>query len=355
MKIINDTHLGVLRNAGTTPRSSYALRQEVQEKFRCLVEGISEDLCILGDLFDQYNVPNSDLIEAFTTLSRWCKTNNLATLHLVAGNHDLSKDSSRLSSFEVLCQLLQHVHKNIQVHMTPGWAGDESGGIWIIPHCVNQDVFDLDLARVPTSARFVLLHANYNNFHAEQADHSLNVSEAQALKLVEQGATLVFAHEHQHRMALDCRVVVIGNQIPTSVADCLGVKEKYMLSIGEDGYEIVPVLRMADVFERVFERRDWRNLGVPPLSKDTRFIRVEGEAATNEAADVVTAISKYRSKSDAFVITNAVKVEGVQELKDLPETLESAKAFDVLSAILEVLDDREREVVKTLLKESTPC
>lgn len=344
LTVINDTHLGVQRNAGTTPRSSSALKEWLNTVFNHLVASAEGDLCILGDLFDQYLVPNTDLIEAVSALSMWCKQRPHNTLHLVAGNHDLSKDSSRLSSFEVLSQLLEYMHKNVTIHMEPGWV---KADIWVIPHCVNQDLFDLHLSQVPKGVEFVLLHANYDNHFAEQSDHSLNVSEQQAQKLVDRGAKLIFAHEHQQRLALDGNVIVIGNQIPTSVADCLGPKAKYRLEIVDGVYKLLPVLQINDVFER----RDWRSLGTPPLSGDTKFIRVEGAAAANEAADVVTAISKYRSKSDAFVITNAVKIEGISELKDLPETLEAAKAFDVLSAILETLDEREREVVKKLLQE----
>jgi len=100
----------------------------------------------------------------------------------------------------------------------------------------------------------------------------------------------------------------------------------------------------------VFEMRDWRELGAPPIDADTRFIRVTGEASANEAADVVSAIAKYRAKSDAFVITNAVKIAGAEGVDTLPESLESAKAFDVLGAILETLDEKERAVVKTLME-----
>lgn len=343
LTILNDVHAGVVRNAGTTPRSALALGDFVTDSFGTLVAQTSGDLCILGDLFDQYLVSNSRFLEVFTTLARYVESKR-GTLHLVAGNHDLSKDSSRLSSFELLGELLKG-EDNVRVHMAPGWV---QTGVWVIPHCTNQDVFDLHLAKVPAGAKYVLLHANYNNFHAEKADHSLNVSEAQALSLVEAGATLVFAHEHQQRYALDKRVVVIGNQIPTSVADCLGPDHKYGMQIKDDGsWELFIVAKVPELFARL----DWRDLKTPPLTGDIMFIRVEGEASANEAADVVTAISKYRARSDAFVITNAVKIDGVQALEELPDSLESAKSFDVLSAILETLDEHEQAVVKRLLQE----
>lgn len=342
LTIINDTHLGVNRVAGTTPRSALALRDYALTSFERLVNE-ARPLCILGDLFDQYTVPNSDFLMTYQILHNHCASGT--PLYLVAGNHDLSKDSSRMSSFELLGRLLTAQFPNAVLLMEPGWV---QPGIWVIPHCINQDRFDDALANVPEGTKFLLLHANYNNFHAEQADHSLNVSEAQALELVNRGIKLIFAHEHQYRTALDGAVLVIGNQIPSSVADCLGPSRKFLLSVENGEANLEEVMKV----DEVFERRDWRLLGTPPLSEDSRFIRVEGEASAAEAADVVSAIAKYRARSDALVITNAVKIEGIEAVEALPESLESAKAFDVLGAILETLDPPERTVVKRLMEDA---
>lgn len=342
LTIINDTHLGVQRVAGTTPRSAANLTMWQQAQFVGLLNSIRNDLCINGDLFDQYQVPNTDLLFAFSALSSWLDE-GYGRLYLVPGNHDLSKDSSRLSSFELLCSLLKAAHgEDVQACMAPGGLID---GVWAIPHLPNQDLFDQALAAVPKEAKFVLLHANYDNHFAEQADHSLNVSEQQAMRLAEQGTKLIFAHEHQHRKALDGNVIVIGNQIPTSVADCLGPDRKWLAVIDNGELRLEEVMQIDQVFDMV----DWRDLS-HPLPGDTAFIRVTGEASANEAADVVSTIAKYRAKSDAFVITNAVKIEGVEAMDKLPETLESAKAFDVLGAILESLEPEEQKVVKKLLE-----
>lgn len=344
LTILNDTHLGVQRVAGTTPRSAAALNEWINQRFEGLVLSIHDDLCINGDLFDQYIVPNRDLLFAYRVLMEWRETTG-AKLHLVPGNHDLSKDSSRLSSFELLAMLLQAAHpSDVKVYMAPGWVNDD---VWVIPHLANQDLFDVALSEVPKEAKFVLLHANYDNHFAEQSDHSLNVSEQQAQKLIDQGAKLIFAHEHQHRKALDGGVVIVGNQIPTSVADCLGPDRKWLAVIEGEELRLEEVMQIDQVFEMI----DWRDLSTP-MPGDTAFIRVTGEASANEAADVVSAIAKYRAKSDAFVITNAVKIEGVEAMDKLPETLESAKAFDVLGAILESLDPEEQKVVKKLLEEA---
>lgn len=106
-------------------------------------------------------------------------------------------------------------------------------------------------------------------------------------------------------------------------------------------YELIVVMNTTEVFAEV----DWRELdGV-----NADFIRVVGDAANAEAADVIDALHRFRQKSDAFVITNAVKIDGIADIGDLPETFEVAKKFDVMEFIYSKLDDREAEVVKGLV------
>jgi len=226
LTVLNDVHIGVQRSAGTTPRSALALRDYVIESFAKLVDEAG-DLCILGDLFDQYSIPNSDLLMTMHILQRHCAAGK--KLYLVAGNHDLSKDSSRMSSFELLGRMMEAwFPEHAKLLMQPTML---EAGAYVIPHCVNQDRFNEALSEVPEGTKVLLLHANYDNVHAEHSDGSLNVTESVALGLVNRGMTLVFAHEHQNRTALNGRVIIIGNQVPTSVSDCLGAKKKYMLRI----------------------------------------------------------------------------------------------------------------------------
>jgi hypothetical protein len=99
--------------------------------------------------------------------------------------------------------------------------------------------------------------------------------------------------------------------------------------------------------DKVFTRVDWRNLDTDP---GYQFIRVEGTATAEEAAEVVDAVARFRAKSEAYVVTNAVKVEGVAAFDELAEmSLEQITAFNVLDALLEELSEEEGKVVKELL------
>jgi DNA repair exonuclease SbcCD nuclease subunit len=332
--LINDTHLGVSRTAGTTPKSQAALREWQFEQFESLLNTAQGQLIINGDLFDTFNVDNAALLRTFQLLEAWCTSSGNRRLVLVAGNHDLSKDSGKLSSFHLLGSLLPQ-HKT-RVVLEPAML---DGDIYVIPHLPNQDLFDVALLNVPSSSKLLLVHCNYDNRFAQQADHSLDLSREQALRMP---CPIIFGHEHQQRRELDGKVLVVGNQIPTSVADCLGPARKYLCHIQNGHATPQPWLDIPLHYAQV----DWRELKA--FTKRMKFIRVCGEASAQEAVDVLTAVSRFRSKSEAFVVTNAVKIEGADIMEGVAQSLENATSFDVFEAVLSMLDEQERAVVRRL-------
>lgn len=98
-----------------------------------------------------------------------------------------------------------------------------------------------------------------------------------------------------------------------------------------------------------FAEVDWQDLA--NFDGPQRFIRIVGKASAAEAAEMISTISKFRQKSDAFVVTNAVSVEGMAAMDDLPATMESMKAFDVLAYLHEQLEPEQSAVVAKLLAE----
>lgn len=350
--VLNDVHIGVSRSAGTTPTTAYALRQNIIERFADLVDQIGiADLLINGDLFDEYQIPLSDLMKTYMILSDWLTDSDEAHLYLALGNHDLSKDSTKLSSAEFLGHMLSKAFGD-RVTVIKG-SQQIRDGMYVISHVPNQDLMNMELDAVPAGTTYLFVHANYDNGFAQQSDHSLDISEEQARALSERVGTIVFGHVHQHEQHKLGRgkdepplVMVVGNQIPSSVADCLGNDEKYALRIGSAGMVLEPVWFAAQDFARV----DWEDL--LSYQGDASFIRVEGKADAAQAADVVSIISKFRSKSNAFVVTNAVRIGETDVGEDLKITAEDVRSFDVLGALLDLLTPDEQAVVKTQLEKS---
>lgn len=372
--LINDLHAGVNRAGGTTLATQLALRAYLLLSLKDLVsKHLDKDLAINGDLADAFNIALFDLLELHGILREWllasvptgdAQHTTPPKVFLGRGNHDVAKDSSKLSSFDFLARLLKAEFGDRVVVVTePRWI---ERNIYMIPHMPNQDLFDLALQKAEAEIdgnevrgpALLLLHANYDNHFVTESDHSLNVSVEQAKKLIAKGWTLVFGHEHQARTALDERVIVTGNQWPSSVADCLGNPgDKKYAHIIHDDLDLSRVLtwsaRGAEFDDYDFAEIDWRTLG--EVSEGIRFIRVVGEAQADDAPLVIQAIAKFRQAyGDAFVITNAVKVEGMAEMADLPATAETIKAFDVLGYLIEQLDEKQAEVVKKLLAAEEP-
>lgn len=356
MIILNDLHLGVSRKAGVTPASSEALRTYTFEQFRQLLDQVKgEHLLIAGDLFDQFEVAPRDWFETYFYLSEWLyEPGNKLTL--VAGNHDHSPRAMKMSSFRMLAGVLDQQHgDSVKVIDTNEYACVEPG-VWAVAHHDNQDMFDVALKSLMDLTKhgdFLVLHANYDNKFAEQSDHSLNVSNDVARDFGNNGVHLVFAHEHQHRSEIPVGanathpgVTIMGNQFPTSISDCLGNQRKYYHEIHQG------VLIAHDCWADFsnFQQIDWHDLDkemVPPS-----FIRVTGEATSAEASEVISAIHRFRQKcsADVFVISNAVKVDGIVESDELPEAFEAANTFDVLDYIYKQLEPAELKVVQKIVE-----
>lgn len=348
--ILNDIHLGVSRVSGTTPSSAEQLRGYVQSCFEFTIgEHTNKDLLILGDLFDQFWVEPRELIAAYNTLSDWLFASG-RKLTLVAGNHDHSPKGSAVSSFEFLCKMLEGRFPT-QVTTVDAKTGLVTilPRVHVIPHMPNQDLFEMELEKsLDLDEGWLLLHCNYTNFFAEKSDHSLNITQEWAEQLTVKHR-LMIAHEHQARhIDLGKMVEVLGNQWPSSVSDCLahgdGQRDgrKYLTILEDDlGFQRVETWNAAESFAEV----DWRS-----IESDADFIRVTGAATSAEAEDVINAIAKFRQSSDAFVITNAVKIEGMAEIESMAGfSLETVKSFDVMAALLAQLEPDEVAVIKEVM------
>lgn len=364
MIILNDLHLSANRVSGTTPASREALRSYIFEQFSVLLrEADGNDLCLLGDIFDGYEIAPRDWLQTYLMLSEWCDNNPTKDLYLVAGNHDTSSKGDKVSSFETLSAVLLKQFSEEQVHVV---GIDEyvlvdknlnHPRFHIVAHHRNQDVFDLHLNKVLEAVQpgdFVLLHANYHNKWAEQADHSLNVSEDAALKFTEKGVTLIHAHEHQSRTEIPHgtpahggTVVCLGNQIVTSISDCLGSDRKFFWEL-KDG-RLQKQVCWTHGGEFGYQALDWQHLD--EASESAKFIRIVGDATNAEAAEVIDAIHKFRQRSQAFVVTNAVKIDGIAEMGDLPETFSAAAKFDVMEFVYKQLDEAEAGVIRGIVGE----
>lgn len=351
MIVLNDIHIGTQRQAGTTPLSQIQLKEYIQASFSKMVDDAAEHIIINGDLFDGFSVDPGEVIGVYETLAKHCA--NGASLTLGMGNHDSSAKGDKTSSFHLLAFMLKSAFPgNVSVvdHKDGLTKVDQSKNAWMIPHMLNQSLFDLEIekaAAMKVENGYLLLHCNVMSPFAEHSDHSLNLSEEQVDALVEAGWTMVVGHEHQCRYVHGKRVIVTGNQIPTSISDCLNnpANKKQRIRITDEGWIMEDVLDLNPIFTEV----RWTDLDSPSLDGKL-FIRVTGDCSSDQSSEMVNAVAKLRQKSKAFVVSSAVKIEGVAQMEGLADlSMESINKFDVLHALLEELTEQEQEVIKELL------
>lgn len=320
LTILNDTHIGVERSAGTTLQTKAALKLRVRQEFARLLP--DTDLMLLGDIFDSHQVSAADVLETYRSLVNWLRNGHF--LYLVAGNHDLSKTSNVLGSFDLLSELLKDASDSVVVIKVPQMTPYG----YVIPHLPSQKLFDEALEQVP-ECDYLYLHVNYDNKFAAKSDQSLNISVEQVAGC--KAGQIIIAHEHQTKDS--GKVLLPGNQIPTSVSDWIGCSAKYKTVVG---HGLVTKIEVASSIGQ-FAEIDWTALA--PV--DCPFIRVVGSASAEQANQVVNAIAKYRETSPALVISNAVEIEQNDGLGDFQGSLEAVQAFDVWRALGEVLEPAE--------------
>jgi predicted phosphodiesterase len=344
LTVINDWHLGAVRSAGTTPATAYQLRQDLLAAGQRILDDTDGNLLVNGDLFDGPDIPRADLLAAIRMFSGWLDANPTSMLALANGNHDLDKNSTRLSSFQFFAQLLMGQYPQRVLHIEEG-TDLEKYDAYVVPHVANQDLFNMELAKVPR-CRFLFVHANYDNQFAVESDHSLNLSKEQAEQLPVE--YIVFGHEHQARTELGGKVVIVGNQFPSSISDCLGNTDKSLLRIENGRYTLHTTWVADGVVGGVdYSEQDWRD-----LVDVGRFIRVTGTATAEEADKVVTALNRFRREARALVITNAVKIAGVTDGAELQLSHEDITSFNVLEALREYLGPEDAAEIDKIMAEA---
>ncbi len=339
--ILNDCHAGVRRVGGTTMASATALKAYIIGSLsQALLTQNTNRLLIAGDLFDNFTVETRDVADVINLLvDSWL--NKGKHVALAAGNHDDSAKGNKMSHFDLLCTALVAAYPG-QVRVIgvggyklgDGWAQVADNVIAIAHHCDQQAFLNTlrGLVHLYTPGMWIVVHCNFDNSFAAKADHSLNIDREMAGWITERGAKLLFAHEHQARVMMDGRVTIMGNQWPTSIADCLGNEFKYGHTINADG--------TLDRFEtwsvhskQGFAMVDWRDLS-DGLYSFEGFIRVDGEASAQEASTVMTAISRFRMKSKAFIVSNHVTVDGIAAAdEDAEEIVMDNEVFDLMKFV----------------------
>lgn len=146
---IGDPHLGRVFKTGV-PSHRLGEREELQYlQFEDLLnpkDPLVTNIVIMGDLFDKFIVSPTVVLRTFNIIKKAVINNPNITYSLIPGNHDLSKDTTKKSSYELLSVSLEKVEEDYQ-------------NLTVVLHGNSYDIIEVE------GQRFYLNLVAYNPFN----------------------------------------------------------------------------------------------------------------------------------------------------------------------------------------------
>lgn len=330
--ITSDLHMGLSRTAGVTDSSLRQFENDKLTLFRVfLQENEDKEIIIAGDLFDTNLVSLSTLLSILKVMS-----NHPERIWILAGNHDLSKNTMTMSSFDFLGQVVNLLPVSTGISLVTKPTLIERHNLVMIPHLSNQDIFDKALSDYSNENYTLITHCNYDNFFALNKDHSLNMTleQAQGFKQVISG--------HEHAIRNVGNVHMLGSFVPCTVKEAATPKRTHLLNAVTGELETAQSLGQDSI--GAYSELHYNDLQDPGVAAAARFIKITGNVTAAEAPLVLTQIADFRKNSAAYMIQNATVVEAIG-LESFEETsFESIDTWKTLGSML-------KEGHKTQLRE----
>lgn len=325
----SDPHIGLVRNSHTTVQSRAALRQELFRTAARLIEITGSDqLFCLGDLFDTDTNDEATILQGAEIVNR-------CTM-VLGGNHDLPNREGKLSSLQLLDQVILH---KIVCGSTdePGFGRGINPSVYFVPHMATQELFEQSLREACADAAslkeaypghpFILcLHCNYNSGLIHN-DASLNLTKEKADELLEVFEYVLLGHEHESRTLHGGKLIILGNTHPTSFSD---ISDKYIWEFDGSEFRAHLLWSKADNYGKV----DWDH-DIDVIPDTVQFIEITGKAPAERLPDIAQNIAKlWKTYPNLLMVRNNVESDislpevdvAVSRTMDLPSRIGHALA-----------------------------
>ena len=242
----SDTHIGLKRQANTTPASAERLAAKLWRTPLELMDGYPDALAVcLGDVFDSWTNSEAD-IELGHLLA-------LNTAYVLAGNHDLISRTDKLSSYQLLKNLASASDKEKFIDSAYGEPASVTvvaglAALTFVPHVSSADLFEqsLDMAikeaeKFTDKWRVLCLHCNYALGESlVKTDTTLNLTQERAYQLLNHFHRILIGHEHVARQDPNTdRIQLVGSTFPTSFND---ISDKYAWLYDTDSNTLTSIL-----------------------------------------------------------------------------------------------------------------
>lgn len=322
--LFSDPHIGLERRAHTTTGS----RKQLKEKLFTTALDVAfkmdakHTLCG-GDLFDKSHNDEVTIMGGLM-IARECDV-------IIGGNHDVPNREGTVCSLEVVAQAcndgtIVEPMMGEALHAIHRLSCDEfADGIGVqvitIPHQSSQELFDEVVDQACNHKaddgllEIVLMHCNYECGFADN-EISLNLTSAQADKLLDRFDYVFMGHEHESRRLKNGRLIIMGNTHPTSFSD---ISDKFVWYITEDNEVISEkIWSKEDSYKKITADPTMPDLSYIPEFPEAQFIDVEGILSQEEYSGVADFMVKmWAANPNAYMIRNNLKVEESDEVVEL--------------------------------------
>lgn len=225
VNFIGDPHFG--KKFGDVPLHRRGEREEHQRKVFCeQLLAPSDVTIIVGDLFDTFIVSHETLWNVYQMMKLAAEANPSKHYLVLMGNHDVSRDSTLVSSFMILKAMLVN-NPNIDFYTKTQWVKIGRAKILMCPYSEFKTAEE-EVKEMFEEAPFDLVVGHWDTISYGN-DHNV----LPAKLLVEMTDIVVTGHEHNKRaIGIDkdgtllnngedhwCDLFITGSMIPYSHAE----------------------------------------------------------------------------------------------------------------------------------------
>lgn len=222
MKLIGDPHLGKKFVEGVAPHRRGEREKEQMEHFRRELNTPGVDMNVMmGDIFDSFLVSVDILVETFSAYLTAAMLHPEVIFVLVRGNHDVSRDAERFSSFDILREMLAQLPNVIVVEDAQVITSKSGDKFLFFGYSAFTSATDMVVGmfadgKVSGGDRFV---AAFGHWDADSFGNDFNLAPVEALKHLTDVAYSGHVHTPYERMIGDFKLVGTGSMQPYTFAE----------------------------------------------------------------------------------------------------------------------------------------
>ena len=272
--LLGDVHLGRRFRTGVPLHRLGERERTVWDDFKRSLRTVTTPCHIcMGDLFDRFVVPPEVVLEAAAAYRAAPPGTEFFVLR---GNHDVSRDTTRASSFDLFRELVPHVHVVDDILVR--------GPIGFVPFCPFTSAED-QVRQLPDGLELVFMHHDFVDFGGQHVIPTRLLAEKGILRVIN-------GHDHiartERRHGVD--VIMTGSMQPYSHA--------------EDPDERLYVTRTLDQLEDVRDKNVRLILAegeVPPDDLDCLSLTIRRKQAVDEVEPLdITSLDVGRALTEAL-------------------------------------------------------